>query len=78
MTKELLISWLESKEWKKDAYGNYKKGRYRMKLNERACRLDLSYRNYENKLMWTRLKSGYYSKLHISENDKLSGMKRGI
>ena len=82
MTRDQFIEWAESRGWKLDRYGHLKKSTggktYRFKLSRIAVRyeyqlkIDGSYRS----TMWIRIKSGYFSKLSITDEGKLTGMKR--
>ncbi len=77
MTKSELIVWLKHKGFTQDRWGHYKKtvGEYvhRIKLQKKSIRYEVKKQSLTK---WTRLRSGYYSQLSISENDKLKGMKK--
>ncbi|MDY0388524.1 MAG: hypothetical protein RBT65_15660 [Methanolobus sp.] len=61
-----------------DSYGNFvnsdKSVRY--KFAKTCLRREHSYRNHENKLMWKRFSSGYYSALSLDELGRLHGLTR--
>jgi len=75
MKKEQFITWAESKGWKLDRYGHLKKetdGKtYRFKLSRVAVRYEVKSRSG-----WVRIRSGYYSKLSITDEGKLVGLTR--
>jgi len=75
MKKEEFVAWAESKGWTLDRWGHLKKevngSPYRFKLSRIAVR-------YEAKSAsgWVRIRSGYFSKLSISTEGKIVGLKR--
>ena len=75
MNKERFIAWAQSRGWKLDSFGHLKKesnGKtFRFKLSRIAAR-------YEQKTSagWERIKSGYFSKLSLTDEGKLAGMRR--
>lgn len=86
MTKEQFIEWALAHGWQHDRYGHLQKtigsdenyqavGRvsrtYRYKLSRIAVRKEI-----KSAYGWVRIKSGYYSKLSISDDGKLQGMIR--
>jgi hypothetical protein len=64
--------------FREDSYGNFvnsdKSVRY--KFAKTSLRREHSSRDYENKLVWKRFSSGYYSVLSLDENGKLHGLTR--
>jgi hypothetical protein len=83
MTKQELITWLESKGYTKDTYGHYQKTKengtkIRVKIQATSCRYEeqitlVSSGKPEHE--WLRLGSGYYKDLFINDKGQLSGMK---
>ena len=75
MKKEQFINWAESQGWKLDRFGHLKKeanGKaYRFKLSRVAARYEV-----KSSAGWVRIRSGYFSKLTISDEGKLVGMTR--
>jgi hypothetical protein len=67
-------TFLETKGWSADRWGNYKKSvesrEYRLKFNKISLRHEI-----KSSSGWIRLKSNYYKNLEI-EDDKLVGLKR--
>jgi hypothetical protein len=79
MTKQELITWLESKGYTKDSYGHYQKttpdGRaYRYKIQASSARYERQ-ATILGKHEWIRIVSGYYKDLSINDKGQLSGMK---
>ena len=82
MTRDQFIEWAKSRGWKLDRYGHLKKklnGKtYRFKLSRVAVRYEYqlkiagSYRSTR----WVRIRSGYFSKLSITDEGKLAGLRR--
>jgi hypothetical protein len=76
MTRQELEDWLISKGFIKNRFDHFTKPtvpNFRFKLQSHSVR-------YEQKVGsgdWVRLKSGYYGQLSISDEGKLSGLKRG-
>ena len=79
MTKDELIAWAKGKGYQEDRWGHFKKtikGKdgesrtRRLKLSRIAVRLEVKLDSE-----WLRIKSGYYSKLSITADGKLQGMK---
>ena len=75
MRKQELINWAQSRGWKLDRFGHLKKtlnGKvYRFKLSRIAARYEL-----KTSAGWARIKSGYFSKLSVTDEGKLAGMRR--
>jgi len=75
MKKEQFISWAESQGWKLDRFGHLKKEKdgksYRFKLSRIAARYEV-----KSSAGWVRIRSGYFSKLTISDEGKLVVMTR--
>lgn len=80
--KERLIESIQSElvahGFIKDSYGNFvnsdKSVRY--KFAKTSLRREYSYRDYENKLVWKRFSSGYYSALSLDNDGRLHGLTR--
>lgn len=80
--KEELISSIKSElaryGFVEDSYGNFvnsdKSVRWKFKKN--VLRRERSHRNADNKLVWTGVKTGYYSKLYFNESGRLVGFER--
>ena len=64
--------------FREDSYGNFvnsdKSVRY--KFAKTCLRREHSYRSYDNKLMWERFSSGYYSALSLDGDGRLHGLTR--
>ena len=81
MTKDQFIEWALALGWQQDRYGHLQRhigstvitNHYRFKLSRIAVRYEVK---SEGNSGWTRLSSGYYSKLSISDDGKLQGMVR--
>ena len=75
MTKQEFIDWAQSHGWELDRFGHLKKNLngkvYRFKLSRIAARYELKTSNG-----WVRIKSGYFSKLSLTDEGKLVGMRR--
>ncbi len=75
MTKQDFITWAQQCGWKLDRFGHLKKEQnsktYRFKLSRIAARYEL-----KTSSGWVRIKSGHFSKLSITDEGKLAGMKR--
>ena len=75
MKKEQFITWAESQGWKLDRFGHLKKEEngktYRFKLSRVAARYEV-----KSSAGWVRIRSGYFSKLSISDEGKLVGLTR--
>ena len=68
--RSILFDWLFRNGWEKDRYGNFKKGNYRVKMQENSARYE-----FKNSLgQWQRLRSCFYSKLSINEDGQLCGL----
>jgi|WetSurMetagenome_2_1015567.scaffolds.fasta_scaffold1273554_1 hypothetical protein len=75
MTHQEIEIFLLSKGYQKDRFGHFKKiksnGRtYRYKLSKIAVRYEV-----KSDYGWVRLRSNYLSKLYLTAENKLSGMK---
>lgn len=70
MTRHEFEAWASAHGWTKDQWGHYHKGDRRFKLSTVAVRLEVK----AGSAGWVRLRSGYFSKLHITEAGKLAGM----
>lgn len=61
-----------------DSYGNFvnsdKSVRY--KFAKTSLRREHSFRNHENKLVWKRFSSGYYSALSLDSDGRLHGLTK--
>ena len=75
MKKDQFIEWAKTRGWQLDRFGHLKKEKdgksYRFKLSRIAVRYEL-----KTSSGWMRLKSGYFSKLSISDEGKLVGLTR--
>ena len=75
MTKQEFTNWAQSHDWKLDRFGHLKKNLngkvYRFKLSRIAARYEL-----KTSAGWVRIKSGYFSKLSLTDEGKLVGMRR--
>jgi len=75
MKKEQFIAWAESQGWKLDRFGHLKKEEndkiYRFKLSRVAARYEV-----KSSAGWVRIRSGYFSKLSISDEGRLIGLTR--
>ena len=71
MTKAEFETWATKHGWGRDKWGHYRKGEKRFKLSSTAVRYEVK----AGDAGWVRLRSGYFSKLSISADDKLSGLK---
>jgi len=71
MTRQEFEAWAITHGWTKDQWGHYHKGDLRFKLSKVAVRLEAK----AGDAGWVRLRSGYFSKLHITEAGKLAGLK---
>jgi len=64
--------------FREDSYGNFvnsdKSVRY--KFGKRGLRKERSLRDYEGKIVWKRISSGYYSALYLDEAGGLHGLTR--
>ena len=76
MTQQQLINWLERHGYTLQR-NHYHKGETRVKLQARSVRFERAWRSsYDNKLNYTRVASGYYGKLSVTDEDKLKGLTR--
>lgn len=75
---ESIKNELNSNGFHEDSYGNFvnsdKSVRY--KFAKTSLRKERSLRNYENRLVWKRVSSGYYSALSLDEDGRLHGLTR--
>jgi len=75
MNKQEFIDWAKGRGWKLDHFGHLKKSLngkvYRFKLSRIAARYEL-----KTSTGWVRIKSGYFSKLSLTDEGKLAGMRR--
>ena len=75
MKRDQFIEWAQRSGWKLDRYGHLKRSldgkTYRFKLSRVAVRYEI-----KSSAGWVRIKSGYFSKLSISEDGKLAGLRR--
>lgn len=74
MNREQLTQWAVSRGWKMDRWGHLQKDQsngktYRLKLSRIAVRYEV-----KGEYGWVRLRSGYLSRLSVSEDGKLSGL----
>jgi len=71
MTRQEFEAWASAHSWTKDQWGHYHKGDRRFKLSKVAVRLEVK----AGSAGWVRLRSGYFSKLHITEAEKIAGLQ---
>lgn len=71
MTRQEFEAWATAHGWQKDRWGQYHKGDRRFKLSKVAVRLEAK----AGSAGWVRLRSGYFSKLQITEAGKLAGLR---
>ena len=75
MNKQEFINWAQVHGWELDRFGHLKKSLngkvYRFKLSRIAARYEL-----KTSTGWVRIKSGYFSKLSLTNDGKLAGMRR--
>ncbi len=75
MKRDQFIEWAKVRGWKLDRFGHLKKSLngkiYRFKLSRIAARYEL-----KTSAGWARIKSGYFSKLSVTDEGKLAGMRR--
>ena len=75
MNKERFIAWAQSRGWKLDRFGHLKKESNGMTFRFKLSRIAARYEQ-KGKYGWTRIESGYFSKLSITDEGKLAGMRR--
>jgi len=63
MTRHEFEAWATAHGWTKDQWGHYHKGDRRFKLSKVAVRLEAQ----TESAGWVRLRSGFFSKLRITE-----------
>lgn len=71
MTRQEFEVWATAHGWTKDQWGHYHKGDRRFKLSKVAVRLEVK----AGSAGWVRLRSGYLSRLCITESGKLRGLQ---
>lgn len=71
MTRREFEAWAAARGWTKDQWGHYHNGDRRFKLSQVAVRLEAKAGNAG----WVRLRSGYFSKLHITDTGKLARLQ---
>ena len=83
MTRDEFINWALKHRWRKDRYGHLQKEikdkKYRLKLSRIAVRYEtqITPNAYSYiKHQWVRIRSGYFSKLHITTEGKIAGMSK--
>ena len=82
MTREDFIKWALERGWRKDRYGHLQKQangkNYRFKLSRVAVRYEsqITLKGFSRgKHRWVRIRSGYLSKLHLTPEGKLAGLR---
>jgi len=80
---ETIKEKLKSCGYTEDSYGNFKKidskgELYRYKFQEISLRKETQVVHSDGTKSWVRLSGNYYSKLGISEDGKITGMRRGF
>lgn len=81
MKRDEVVAWLESRGFKLDAYGNYKKRRpdgrmYRFKLNRLTLHMERLVGHENDRPVWYRAASGYYKHLTIIEDGRALLMRK--
>jgi hypothetical protein len=76
MNKQEITQWAISKGWSLDKWGHLQKTRsngktYRFKLSRISVRYEV-----KGEYGWVRLRSGYLSRLTLTNDGKLSGLTR--
>jgi hypothetical protein len=74
---------LRSRGYTEDSHGHFKKSTnsgelYRYKFQATSLRKESQVRHSDGTKSWVRLSGNYYSKLSISEDNKICGMKRNF
>lgn len=64
--------------FREDSYGNFLNSdrSIRYKFGKRCLRKERSLRDYEDKIVWKRISSGYYSALSLDGDGRLHGLTR--
>lgn len=79
MDRQAFINWAVSRGWVQDRYGHLKKDtadkQYRFKLSRVAVRYEVRVNHSDGSKSWIRLRSGYFSKLSVNGEGKLSGLR---
>jgi hypothetical protein len=70
MTRQDFEQWATAHGWTKDQWGPYHKSDRRFKLSQVAARLEAK----AGSAGWVRLRSGYFSNLHITEAGEFRGL----
>jgi len=70
MTRQEFEAWATAHGWTKDQWGHYHKGDRRIKLSKVAVRLEAT----AGSAGWVGLRSGYFSRLRITDTGKLAGL----
>ena len=84
ITKQGMVEWALRHQYSKDKWGHYQKEMngetYRLRLSNVMARRErklhfegTEYSSPHNE--WTRLRSGYYKDISLSQDDKLKGLK---
>jgi len=80
MDRQAFINWAIERAWELDKFGHLKKEvngkQYRFKLSRVAVRYESQVIHDDGSKSWIRLRSGYFSKLSVDTEGKLSGLKR--
>lgn len=79
MTKQEFVAWAQGNGWESDTYGHLHKGDYRFKIQDRSVRYEKSYRTpdgpyQKGEKRYVRIRSGFFSKLSVTPDGKLSGL----
>ena len=80
MTIEQFREWAMKCGWTPDTYGHLHQGEYRFKVQAVSVRLERGYHTPDTayskgEKRWVKLRGGYLSKLTVSADNKLQGMK---
>jgi hypothetical protein len=72
MTRQAFEQWATAHGWVKDRWGHYRQGDRRFKVSSVGVRLEAK----AGAAGWVRLRSGYFSRLAVTEAGTLSGLAR--
>ena len=71
MTKAEFETWATKSGFSRDRWGHFHKGETRLKVSSTTVRLEVK----ATAAGWVRLRSNYFSKLSLTADGKLSGLK---
>lgn len=83
MKAEDLQAHLVKQGFVADRFGHYHKGEYRFKFQKYSVRYERSYKTPDTEYSkgekrWINVASGYFKKLSINDDGKISGLSRSI